>query len=208
MDILSARKKAGKAGAKKKAAVAPMTEAEASAGAIEQAAAESAPSSEHDAAPLVPASLDAESGSEAAGSVSAKREMLGFRLGGEEYAVEIEKVREVTRLWGITPVPNSPEYILGVTSLRGSVLPVMDLCKRLNIQPGERDEKSRIIVVEVGGENIGIAADRVTGVLHISEEEIDPAPETIEDGAEYLAGIARKGGNLYILLDIEKAAGK
>lgn len=197
MDILSARKKAGKAGAKKKTE--PDRPQPASQKQV-QSEAETAASTEPMLKPPEPVSETVESG-------PVKREMLGFRLGKEEYAVDIEKVREVTRLWEITPVPNSPAYVLGVTSLRGSVLPVIDLCKRLNIQPGQRDEKSRIIVVEVGGENIGIAADRVTGVLQISEEEIRPAPETIEDSAEYLYGIARKDEKLYILLDIEKAAG-
>jgi purine-binding chemotaxis protein CheW len=134
-------------------------------------------------------------------------EMLSFRLGLEEYALLIEDVREVLKIRDVTPVPNAPAHILGVTSLRGPILPVLDLCKRLGVPPGVRDEKSRILVVSLNEEDIGVVVDRVTGVIRIDPASIRPAPDTIEHGAEYLRGIARKGDKLYILLDKEKALG-
>lgn len=137
-------------------------------------------------------------------------EMLGFRLGNEEYALLVEQMREVVKLWEITSVPNAPEYVLGVTSLRGKVLPVIDLCKRLGLPPGVRDGKARIIVVSLDEEETGLIVDRVTGVIKFSPDDIRPAPDTIEQGAgaEFLRGLARKNDKLYILLDIEKAVGK
>ncbi len=134
-------------------------------------------------------------------------ELLGFRLGNEEYALLVEQVREVIKLWEITPVPNTSEYVLGVTSLRGRVLPVIDLCKRLGLPPSVREGRSRIIVVSLDDEETGLIVDRVTGVVKLSPDDIRPAPDTIEQnaGAEFLRGIARKEEKLYILLDIEKA---
>jgi purine-binding chemotaxis protein CheW len=137
-------------------------------------------------------------------------ELLAFRLGSEEYALLVEQVREVIKLWEITSVPNTPDYVLGVLSLRGKVLPVIDLCKRLGLPPGARDGRARIIVVSIDEEETGLIVDRVTGVVRLLPEDIRPAPDTISQGVgeEFLRGIARKADKLYILLDIEKAAGK
>jgi purine-binding chemotaxis protein CheW len=137
-------------------------------------------------------------------------ELLAFRLGTEEYALLVEQVREVIKLWEITSVPNTPDYVLGVLSLRGKVLPVIDLCKRLGLPPGARDGRARIIVVSLDDEETGLIVDRVTGVVRLLPKDVRPAPDTISQGVgeEFLRGIARKDDKLYILLDIEKAAGK
>ncbi len=134
-------------------------------------------------------------------------ELLSFRLGGEEYAVTVDDVREVLNLRDLTPVPNTPGYVLGVTSLRGAMLPVVDLCKRLGLTPGVRDDKSRIIVVNPDEEDVGLIVDRVTGVLRIMPDAVKPAPENVEQGAEFLRGIVRRDDKLYILLDLQKAVG-
>jgi purine-binding chemotaxis protein CheW len=135
-------------------------------------------------------------------------EMLTFLLGGEEYAVLVEDVREVLKFFQLTLVPNTPDYILGVTSLRGTMLPIIDLCKRFGIASATRDEKTRIVVVNPDEEDAGLMVDRVTGVIKIMPDAIKPTPENIERGAEYLSGIVRKEDKLYILLDLEKAVGK
>ena len=136
-------------------------------------------------------------------------DMLAFRLGNEEYIVTMEQVREVLKRIEATPLPNTPDHILGVITIRGTVLPVIDLCKRLGIAAGIRDEKSRIVVVSIDDEKTGLLVERVMGVVKIKEDIIRPAPETIEQGAgaEFLRGIARKDEQLYVLLDLEKAVG-
>ena len=134
-------------------------------------------------------------------------EMLSFRLGGEEYVLPVDDVREVLKSRALTSVPNSPPHILGVTSIRGTVLPVIDLGKRLGLPPSVKDEKARVIIISPDDEDAGIMVDRVTGVMRLSPESIRPAPETIEQGAEFLKGIARKDDRLYILLDLNKATG-
>jgi purine-binding chemotaxis protein CheW len=134
-------------------------------------------------------------------------ELLSFRLGGEEYAVKVDDVREVLKIRELTLVPNAPDYILGVMSLRGAMLPVIDLCRRLGITQAARDEKTRILVVSPDEEDVGLMVDRVSGVLKVTPDAIKPVPENIEHGAEFLRGIVRKEDRLYILLDLMKAVG-
>ena len=137
-------------------------------------------------------------------------EMLSFLLGSEEYVVPVEQVREVLTPKEITPVPHTADYFLGVCSLRGAVMPVIDLNRRLGLAASARDEKSRIIVVSLGQDDqVGLFVDRVRGVVRFQPSVVRPAPETVAQGsgAEFLKGIARTEERLYILLDMEKAVG-
>ena len=135
-------------------------------------------------------------------------EMLAFLLGSEEYVVPVDQVHEVLTPKEITPVPHVPEHILGVCSLRGMVLPIVDLRRRLGLGAAQQDDKSRIVVVSLGQDDmVGLAVDRVRGVVRFAPSAVRPAPETVEQGAELLKGIARKDERLLILLDVEKAVG-
>jgi len=147
-------------------------------------------------------------GDESAAKSVDEIELLSFRLGGEAYALPVKDVREVLKIRALTLVPNAPPYIRGVTSLRGMVLPVIDLCTRIGLSPGVRDEKSRIIIVNSEDEDVGLIVDRVTGVVRIMPDAIKQTPENIEQGTAFLSGIVRKDEVLYILLDLKKAAGK
>lgn len=134
-----------------------------------------------------------------------EREMLAFLLGNEEYAVPVDKVQEVLTPREITPVPHTPPYVLGVCSLRGVVLPVIDMHRRLGLAEAAWDEKSRIIVIGLGRDDrMGLFVDRVRGVVRFLPSAVRPVPETIEQGAEFLQGIVRREERLFILLDIEK----
>ena len=212
MDILAARKKAAEK-AQCRQAPEPAGPAMPS-----SAPAETGPSAATAGSPLAAeaaasvAHEDAEkSGQIEAGAASEapaqEIEMLSFRLGGEEYAVMVDDVREVVKLRDVTAVPNAPAHVLGVISLRGRMLPVIDLFKRLGLTPGVRDGKSRIVVVSPDEEDAGLVVDRVTGVLRILPDAIKPSPEHVEQGAEFLRGIVRKNDKLYILLDLPKAVG-
>jgi len=161
------------------------------------------------AAPAAPAAAapDTTPGDENATEASKELELLSFRMGGEEYAVMVNDVREVLKLRDLTAIPNTPEYILGVMSLRGTMLTVVDLGRRLGLSPGVRDDRARIVVVSTDEEDVGLMVDRVTGVLKILPEGIKPPPENVEQGAEYLRGIVRKDDRLVILLDLAKAVG-
>ena len=137
-------------------------------------------------------------------------EMLSFLLGNEEYVVPVDRVREVLTPKEITPVPHTADYLVGVCSLRGTVMPVVDLNRRLGLAASAKDEKSRIIVVSLGQDDqVGLFVDRVRGVVRFLSSAVRPAPETVaqDAGAEFLKGIARKDDQPYILLDVEKAIG-
>lgn len=224
MDILAARKKAAER-AKTKAAITTHPEQPAHPGPItptahvdEPAAPAAATASEmplpSQDLPSVDAAVAPEREGEAAEENALPRtqelELLAFRLGNEEYCVMVDQVREVLKMREITPVPRTADYVLGVTSIRGKVLPVIDLCKRLGLASGVRDEKSRIVVISVEDEDMGILVDRMTGVVRFLPDIIRPAPDTIDQraGAEFLRGIARKDDKLYILLDVDKAVGR
>jgi len=169
------------------------------------AAAAPLPKRDAEPAPAVPASETIEQPGE-----EQDLEMLSFLLGSEEYVVAVDRVREVLTPREITPVPHKASYLLGVCSLRGIVMPIIDLNLRLGLSPSARDEKSRIIVVNLGQDDqVGLFVDRVRGVVRFAPSLVQPAPETVEQGAgaEFLKGIARKNDRLYILLDVEKAIG-
>ena len=138
---------------------------------------------------------------------TAETEMLAFLLSGEEYVVAVEQVNEVLKMWSLTPVPNAPEHILGVSSLRGTMLTIIDLGKRLGLAPAAMNEKSRVVVVTVDDEKVGFIVDRVAGVVKLSPDLVRAVPETVERGIEFLRGIARKNDRLFILLDLDKVAG-
>jgi len=134
-----------------------------------------------------------------------EREMLAFQLGSEEYVVPVDLVQEVLTPREITPVPHSREFVLGVCSLRGIVLPIIDLHRRLGLPEAARDDRSRILVMNLGPDDrLGLFVDRVRGVVRFLPSTVRPVPETIEQGAEFLQGIVRAGDRLLILLDVEK----
>jgi purine-binding chemotaxis protein CheW len=212
MDILAARKKAAEKAKSRETAEpaepavpspAPAEEAARAAAAAAPPAAGTAASAAHEEAEKS-GQTEADASSE---TPAQEIEMLSFSLSGEEYAVMVDDVREVLKLRDLTAVPNAPAHVLGVISLRGRMLPVMDLCKRLGLTPGVRDGKSRIVVVSPDEEDAGLVVDRVTGVLRILPDAIKPSPEHVEQGAEFLRGIVRKNDKLYILLDLPKAVG-
>lgn len=134
---------------------------------------------------------------------------LTFRLGDEEYGIEILKVKEIIGMMPITPIPQTPEYIKGVINLRGKVIPVIDLRLRFHMEEVPYNERTCIIVVEVKLANepvsIGIVVDAVSEVSQIKEEEIEATPSfgTSLD-TSYILGMAKTDNSVKILLDIDQ----
>ncbi|NMB53292.1 MAG: purine-binding chemotaxis protein CheW [Leptolinea sp.] len=128
-----------------------------------------------------------------------------FSLDREHYGVNIHAVESIIKLQAITEVPRSASFILGVTNLRGTVVPVLDLRKRFNMCACENTTNSRIIIVNAEGSKVGILVDEVAEVLKVARESIQPPPpmSTTIDSA-FINGIARIGDRLVILLDLEK----
>jgi len=138
-----------------------------------------------------------------------KEQSQGFHLVtfnlGEEYAVPISQVYEIVRVGNITMVPNSPSYMEGVINLRGKVLPVLNLRKRLNLSGKDITKSSRIVVTEVGSKVIGLLVDAVSHVIKVSSEFVETAPEEVlEIDTDYITGVGKLKDRLIILLDLEK----
>jgi purine-binding chemotaxis protein CheW len=131
------------------------------------------------------------------------RRWLAFSLGSEDYALDISMIREVLKPREITEIPRVPEFLLGVISLRGNIIPIFDLKRRLGLGVATIDEDSRIIVCQEGDRLAGLLIDRITQVTSIQEEEIE-SPPAIFSGRDraLLAGVGRVQGNVLILLNI------
>lgn len=133
-------------------------------------------------------------------------QLVIFRLADEEFGLEISQVKEIIRLQDITPMPKAPKFIEGVINLRGQIIAVMDLAKRLAVPQVERTEKTRIVIAEMEGETIGLIVDEVPEVLRMNEDMIDPAPEMFESQvhSEFIRGLGKYKERLIILLDVNK----
>lgn len=131
-------------------------------------------------------------------------QVVSFRLGGEEYGLEILRVQEIIRMVGLTRVPNSRKFVEGVINLRGKVIPIVGLRKRFGLEPRESDRGTRIIVVEVVGEVIGFEVDSVSEVLRIPVETIEPPPRLSRHNNEYVSGVGKLQDRLLLLLDIDR----
>lgn len=132
-------------------------------------------------------------------------QVVVFGLSRQAYGVEIGAVREIIRMQNVTMVPGTPDFVEGVINLRGKVIPVLDLRKRFSLTVGEQTRDSRIVVVDVGKQDIGLIVDAVTEVLRIATSAIQPPKSVIASGnADYLMGIAKLEGRLIILLDLKR----
>jgi purine-binding chemotaxis protein CheW len=134
---------------------------------------------------------------------------LSFFLDREEYGIGILKVKEIIGMMPITPVPQTPGYVKGVVNLRGRVIPVMDLRSRFGMETADYTERTCIIVVEVqtgsGQIQTGIVVDSVSEVLNIKGSEIEDTPAFGSKlNTDYILGMAKLGGSVKILLDIDK----
>ncbi len=135
-------------------------------------------------------------------------QLVVFKLGREEYGVSILQVQEITRITEITRVPHSPDYIKGVMNLRGSVLPVIDLKKRLNLPPQDYTDDTRIIIIKVEDVTVGMIVDAVSEVTTIDQSSIEP-PQAVVGGiaADYLSGVGKLDNRLLILLNTDAIIG-
>ena len=141
----------------------------------------------------------------AGGSDSSELQLVTFEVASEEYAIDILSVREINRMLELTHVPQSPPEVEGVINLRGKIIPVLDMRKKFGIAQAQRDNNSRIVVVDVAGRVLGFIVDRVHEVLRISSDIVEPAPDMI--GAvdtEYISGVGKLNDRLIILLNLQK----
>jgi purine-binding chemotaxis protein CheW len=132
-------------------------------------------------------------------------QFVGFQIAGQDYAFRIEQIQEIVILDKVTKTPQVPDYVEGVSNLRGSIIPIINLRKLFGLEPKPVDAETRTIVVNVGQRTMGCTVDMVSQVVRVPEEEIRPAPETVTaGGANYIAGFARQKDRLMILLDLDE----
>lgn len=132
-------------------------------------------------------------------------ELLCFRLANEEYAIDIRDLNEIIKVVDITEVPKTPHYILGIISLRGTIMPLFDLRLRLGLETKENDRNTRIIIVSDGDRNIGMVVDRVTEVVRLKEGSLEPPPILLNNvDADLLKGVGRFGERLLVIPNLSK----
>lgn len=137
-----------------------------------------------------------------------RRGILTFVAGGEVYGVEILAIREIIKLREITEVPRAPRFLLGVVTVRGLVLPVLDLRLRLRLEATALTRAARILIVVHKNERFGLLVDEVRGVVRFADDQIEPPPPSLVSGeASFLAGIGRYDDDgqerLVILVSLE-----
>ncbi len=132
-------------------------------------------------------------------------QLVVFDLADEHYGVDIAAVQSIIKMQTITVVPRAPQFVEGVTNLRGKVLPVIDLRRRFGLRHEAPTKDSRIVVVEMGGATVGMIVDGVSEVLRVSDEAIEPpSPIVTTVDSAFIKGIAKIGERLVILLDLGK----
>jgi purine-binding chemotaxis protein CheW len=136
-------------------------------------------------------------------------QLVSFKIGNEEFGVDILNVQEINRMTQITKVPNSPEFVEGVINLRGRIIPVIDLRSRIGVAKKEADKNTRIVVVEIQEKIIGFIVDAVKEVLRIPAD-ITEAPPDLVNGidSEFIKAVGKLDDRLLILLDLEKIISK
>ena len=131
-------------------------------------------------------------------------EFLSFRLGSEEYAIDILQVREIRAHERATPMPNSPDFVKGVINLRGAIVPIVDLRSKFGF-PDATSASTVTIILSIAERAAGVVVDAVSDVVALAREQVKPAPElksVIEDG--FIRGIAPVDGRMLIVLDIQR----
>ena len=138
-------------------------------------------------------------------AASDELQLVSFTIGSEEFGVDILKVQEINRTVEITTVPQAPHYVEGVINLRGKVIPIIDLRKRFGLELKEHDKNTRIVVVDIDGNVMGMIVDSVSEVLRLPSNTIEPPPELATGiNAEYIKGVAKLEDRLLIFLDLSK----
>jgi len=149
--------------------------------------------------------FQAQAAEEAAGSAASSTEFLAFKLGREEYGIDIQKVQELRGYEAVTRIANSPEFIKGVVNLRGVIVPIIDMRIKFNIGTPTYDQFTVVVVLNIGKRVIGMVVDSVSDVIALDAKQIKPAPPTGGLVAtNYLMGIGTLDERMVILLEIDK----
>lgn len=132
-------------------------------------------------------------------------QLVSFKLGAEEFGIDIMNVHEILKIVKITSVPNAPQFVEGIIELRDKVIPVLDLRLKLNLDKREINNFTRIIVTEINGVSAGFIVDSVDEVLRISQNISEPPPELVRGvDSEFISVVCKLENRLILLLDFNK----
>jgi purine-binding chemotaxis protein CheW len=135
----------------------------------------------------------------------AARELISFRVGAQEFCVDIMAVREIRGWTAATALPQSPEYVRGVINLRGAVLPIVDLASRLGFDSAETTARHVIIVAQIGHQQVGLLVDAVSDILTVTDAMVQPTPEVASDSAKaFIRGLIALDGRMISLIGLDK----
>lgn len=128
-----------------------------------------------------------------------------FRLDNEKYGINVMQVQEVLRYSEIAPVPGAPTYVLGIINLRGNVVTVIDTRSRFGLNSSEISDSTRVVIIELEQQIVGILVDSAAEVVYLRASEIDVAPNVGNDeSAKFIQGVCNREGELLILVDLDK----
>jgi purine-binding chemotaxis protein CheW len=136
-------------------------------------------------------------------------QMVVFQLKDELYAVPVGRVQEIIRAQPITMIPRAPDFVEGMTNLRGQVIPVIDLVKRFGLGQVQQTKSMRIIVAELPGQMVGMMVDNVLSVAQLPRSSIEPPPPVVMSvDSQFIMGLSQYRDQLLILLDLDKVLGR
>jgi purine-binding chemotaxis protein CheW len=133
------------------------------------------------------------------------KELISFRIGAQEFCVDIMAIREIRGWTAATALPQSPSFVRGVINLRGAVLPIVDLASRLGFESTEANDRNVIIVAQIGEQVVGLLVDAVSDILTITDDMIQPTPDVASETAKtFVRGLIPMEGRMISLIGLER----
>lgn len=140
-----------------------------------------------------------------AAPAATSRELIAFRIGEQEFCVDIMAVREIRGWTQATPLPRAPGYMKGVINLRGAVLPIIDLGVRFGLTTSEPTARHVIMVARIGGRTVGLLVDAVSDIIQLTDEQVQPTPDVASDHVKtFVKGIFALDGRMISLIELDR----
>ena len=141
----------------------------------------------------------------AQGHAAGMKELISFRIGAQEFCVDIMAIREIRGWTAATALPQSPSFVRGVINLRGAVLPIVDLASRLGFESTEASDRNVIIVAQIGEQVVGLLVDAVSDILTVTDDVIQPTPDVASETAKsFIRGLIAMDGRMISLIGLER----
>ena len=133
------------------------------------------------------------------------KQLISFTVGAEEYGLELLQVKEVIRMRPITWLPKAPLCVKGIINLRGDIIPIVDLRERFGLQHQRQTAKTRVIVVEVEGQPVGMVVDSASQVVRVPTDQFNPPPTAMGEGSrDFITAVGKTDDRLIIMIDVER----